>query len=1836
MVQMQSGDFTYSVPLLEVPGPAGSYPISLFYHAGIKTGQEASWTGLGWNLNVGEINRDVNGTPDDTWLDRNLFPTSSLQADDVPLNPYTETHVYWSGGETTTENYGFSFGYGIGPAQIGANAGIEISHDTYKGQNINGSFGPSMGISTGAVNVGIGVSYSTAGSITVSMNAGVGAGGLSLGGHMSVTYGFDGRSGGSIGLGLYTSYGEALGYSMAADGSSGGWNVGGFSSSTGSSKSGKISTSSHSSGFSIPIFWYCGLQIAFSFGKSYTRYWLDDRTYSTTWGALYASDYGQCATDYAISATPSSSWSWAANDYDFYSMLDAVYHKPTDALNNSDPTYQLGGSLPDFDAYSVTGQGLAGAIEPYIFENISMTRSSGDIRKTGWVVSNNYDNPTCTTKPHTQFNTTSNTVNFRFKGDVSNNNYWTNTTGSPYPTIDANNLPAFNSPNSIHGACSGTNSAPGAVPGSKYIRWYTNDMRGSQLYLDYDGPTELPEHTLNGVNISKQIGCIAITNPNGVTYYYSLPVYEYSEYEKTTVISKNLGEQYTEIRKGAPYAYTWLLTAITGPDFVDKGGSSNGPNGKLDDNDLGYWVKFKYDKWADDYKWRSPGEGQSVDIDGLRENYSSGHKEIYYLSSVETQSHIALFYKDVRTDGKSSVKDGFNPCGSSQDNELQSEQALATNGIELPVASLKLAKILLLKKSDLYQIDNESTLRSHSAPYSTGYMTGATYNGNTSSPIYTKLHNGENVLDIHDYDTYQSQLFSKCLRAVDFNYDGVNPLCPETPNSYDNNTIYQVFSDLDTWFDYWRYPQSHPRTIPQAKLTLKSIDILGRGAQKVTPSILFDYELSNPRSGTCSLTAINPGEKTGTLLISGSSQLPGDILKVNNGTGGFYYMFLKAVTGANEFAVSFVSSINVPTSTFSGYSFTETKNPPYNKDLYDQWGYYKPDLEVAAYNQDADRRTSDVSAKAVDVWSLRQVTTPIGAKIRIKYESDNYGVPAFSNKIMLAVRPHDIQMSNNTITVPLASNIDPNSLFSVGDKISLCLELIDVGYTGNGDTWETAAAQGNNNCTSDKYLHFRTKSDNNCTITSIGSNSITVSSSALYSSLTSGVADDSHYLLVSQPTHSENLTFHYTPPFIQSGFIISDKKDVKLWGGGLRVKELAMLDNNDVVQGSSIYTYENDGESNGRTTYEPASMTPVQYDTYWIDHFFTNNAVGDGLGAYFEGASKSGEADFRKAIYSNLSELVYYSRLIPPPDVLYKQVDVSSLGTNGSSAPGFTRYKFQTFERSMIEVIGGDHDFITPQNANAVYKVGKRKFRDKTASLGALLSTEIYNSTGQLEKSSSNAYKDYRDIQIGYNDLKTSDLVMNGVGIIQEAFNETRVKNFSNGINNAGGNCNLNLSDFLVNSDTIFIVQTIKEEYPSFLSQTSEFHDGISNTIYYSKYDAMNGRPTETISENSFGEFYKSISVPAYTIYPQMGSMNTSGNKNMLTQEAASYTYFSTSKNGTYYPVSATIQTWNKDWSYRYLDNSIGAFVYSGGYLYPCCPDGSGIWRKHQSWSWKGEVNADGTYAGFTDFDWTDPSTTFGYTGSTHTNQAHGWQKNSEVTLYDNFSRALEEKDINENFATAKIGYDNGMVIGNATNSSYTGFATSSFEDPIAGTNWFGGEVAGASAYLAASSSNKAHSGTGMIVGGSVTTIYSATLDKETSPRKYSASIWIKGGTGILTLSSGSSSVTATAVSGINNAGWQLYTATITTNGGTSNAIQATVSGTGAYFDDFRIHPTDASVSSYVYDPLTAQVTYILGNDNLYSRFEYDNNGRIVATYKETPVGEKIVSRNHYNYARGL
>jgi hypothetical protein len=70
-----------------------------------------------------------------------------------------------------------------------------------------------------------------------------------------------------------------------------------------------------------------------------------------------------------------------------------------------------------------------------------------------------------------------------------------------------------------------------------------------------------------------------------------------------------------------------------------------------------------------------------------------------------------------------------------------------------------------------------------------------------------------------------------------------------------------------------------------------------------------------------------------------------------------------------------------------------------------------------------------------------------------------------------------------------------------------------------------------------------------------------------------------------------------------------------------------------------------------------------------------------------------------------------------------------------------------------------------------------------------------------------------------------------------------------------------------------------------------------------------------------------------------------------------------------------------------------------------------------------------------------------------------------------------------------------------------------------------------------------------------------------------------------------------------------------------------TLSGT-AMFDDIRIYPLNASMKSYVYDPISLKLVAELDENNYATFYEYDQEGTLIRTKKETERGVMTITEN--------
>ncbi len=153
MVDLFTGDFAYNIPLLDV----GGYPVNIAYHSGRSMDEDASWVGLGWNINPGSITRDMRGLPDDF----------SGGTDTIKKTASIKPNISWGATLSgTVELVGL-------PLNVGASAGL--FHTTYSGWGIETGLNASLNAgakSQGSLTGGLSLTNNSQNGITISPSLG--------------------------------------------------------------------------------------------------------------------------------------------------------------------------------------------------------------------------------------------------------------------------------------------------------------------------------------------------------------------------------------------------------------------------------------------------------------------------------------------------------------------------------------------------------------------------------------------------------------------------------------------------------------------------------------------------------------------------------------------------------------------------------------------------------------------------------------------------------------------------------------------------------------------------------------------------------------------------------------------------------------------------------------------------------------------------------------------------------------------------------------------------------------------------------------------------------------------------------------------------------------------------------------------------------------------------------------------------------------------------------------------------------------------------------------------------------------------------------------------------------------------------------------------------------------------------------------------------------------------------------------------------------------------------------------------------------------------------------
>jgi hypothetical protein len=1297
-----------------------------------------------------------------------------------------------------------------------------------------------------------------------------------------------------------------------------------------------------------------------------------------------------------------------------------------------------------------------------------------------------------------------------------------------------------------------------------YIKYYNNSDISSNLYnnsthsgfLDYrvvsgtrrptSSPSTVPSFDPDG------IGGFEITDPSGITYHYSLPVYNLEEnaYSFNFDESSNTFLSDTTVirikKKPTRYATSWKLTAITGSDYVDVNN-----NYVVDVGDTGYWIAYDYTLWCNNFMWSSAYYNFNRDV--VMSGFSStkvgnaylagnpsplyspenslvkGYSQVYYLNSIKTSSHTAFFIKEIRKDEHSYDK----------------IQGLASS----PTPQLKLSKIILLKNDDAALFSNSGTL-----PSVSGLSTS------TCNPL-----NDNDFIHIGKYSTNSVQIDSKSLKTIVFNTD--YSLCPKYFKNINNTfvsvsqnyTYVPIFSLL--WHDYY---------IDLVKLNFNS------------DQIYASYDYTNTSNYSTS-DASNSGKLTLKEIVT-------------------YELGKTAI--------------------YPSYKFDYTSNnPDYNNKYIDYWGYYKSDFNPALQS----KYTTSASASYVDAWSLNKITTPLGGIISVVYESDSYtsAEDGTEGNLPVPFRIKNLSCPScgstwNTSTAwtdfEMPEGDDFSSFFNSSDNITA-----GVGSSsGKAEFILPAQVQCSPNdgtvWTNDYYKGVA--SGLSQISGSPGHYTHTGTSGGLSLSLISGKDAE-----CSSVSGTLNRNYALSPPF-RGYFKVTMRK---LYGGGTRVNAITITDpQSNNLSYTSNYTYEGGYCTVQPFTYKyklsiPAFPTTEDYTLYFRSTSMNESGIGPNVG-------------YSKITVENASNITGQQTGY----TVYEYNNILAGKYKNTSPTSCTSY---TYANNCLCTGTANHHI-----ALVTYDQKEGFDTYDTPTYGKLFMISIYDRNDVLVSYTKNNYT------VQFDPIT----VESGT----DANVHTSYVYFP-------ASCDCATGGSPVYQRIAYQIYINKRAYQRhngvcFLSSTESFKDGVVSSMSVNTRDNATGQPTSTIVLDPTQGSIETQTQLAYTqsAYSAMGlkSSSTSNQNNLMAvsqtkvikrplyRNTGGYLTYDFSDPGKLIGGSKT--TYTNQPFYRIYDSGTFHFKTDNSTTMP-------FWKVKENYELVVDANTLGSSTSLT------------------------WRKTGEATAFNNSNQGLlEAKGLNGRYSTAiKMGYNNQYKIADISDASLDCFAFTSFEDGVLSGNtssYYGGEINETVQQKAApliytihiGNSNiafpiPAHTGNYMAkIPPSTFGPTFATINFEKN-RTYRASVWVNtlGSSGTeltATLdgtfgSSNSPVVASTSMSDPKNiliGSWMLMTLDITVpsnytpTGGSlgSNDLRfyiynADASHT-AYADDFSIHPIDAPITGYVYNPLTGWLTATLDNENFATFYTYDQAGRVIKVSKETKNGVKKISETSYHFGR--
>jgi hypothetical protein len=700
MVDLQTGDFKYNIPLMDVDG----YPLNLSYQSGAGMEDEASWVGLGWTLNTGAINRQVRGVPDD--MSGDLVETDHYTKPMVTIggNFSSKTEVFGNalfkvGGSLSVGVYSNNYtGYGV---QLSANAGVSPA----------GSIG---GLFTGSLGLGVtsdsqkGVDVSPYASLAIYDNAtskAVEHQGL------SASLGYNTRSG-MKSLSLSAAFGSKV--QFINPGLNHSYNTEPVNPRI------QIPYRNTSGSFTISggldefgIFGGGGVT-----GYKTVREVATPALLSPTYGLLYAEngkDHEDAVMDFirenenpvipelpnlAVPVQMPDMFSFtnqvSSGQFRLYRGGSGIFfdNRADDVSDTNTGGFDLGGGLSAIhvgvnyfkqDSHSSTRK----------WTRNNNYRSKGDFQNT------DLSNPlkenvhfkvlgevSMQDAPLTlKMNGTSPVKVKLNEGDYRAESFFSGSNDLGAGLVKTSRQPRGTSISYLTAMEAKTNALETTIKNYKLIDIGSTSVLPDHPELlkayprvdpqlsevggntsDYPASGEDPADA-DGFPARKQhhISEMTVTDKSGKRMVYGLPVYNVKQNEysfaldkgypvtgvnRTNYPGRNKGvDHYYHKETKPPYATSFLLTAVLSPDYADKTGDG------VTDDDQGTAIKFNYSRLPFLYNWRTPFAGANInrgllaDPDDDKGSVIFGKKEIWYVSSVESKTKIAYFITEDRQDG---------------------------------------------------------------------------------------------------------------------------------------------------------------------------------------------------------------------------------------------------------------------------------------------------------------------------------------------------------------------------------------------------------------------------------------------------------------------------------------------------------------------------------------------------------------------------------------------------------------------------------------------------------------------------------------------------------------------------------------------------------------------------------------------------------------------------------------------------------------------------------------------------------------------------------------------------------------------------------------------------------------------------------------------------------------------------------------------------------------------------------------------------------------------------------------------------------------------------------